>query len=145
MAEQHSMTADYVNRWKFTGHELDRETGLYYAGARYYDPKVSIWLSVDPLAEKYPNWNTYAYTFQNPINFIDPDGREGRAVLDDFLIDPPKKISDYNYNTLEKNYTTNGQKILEKKGSALGYLANQSPKTNTCAIRMSDAFNLSGY
>jgi hypothetical protein len=34
MAEQHSQTADYENRWKFTGHELDKETGLYYAGAR---------------------------------------------------------------------------------------------------------------
>jgi len=32
MAEQHAQTAAYVNRWKFTGHELDRETGLYYAG-----------------------------------------------------------------------------------------------------------------
>lgn len=76
MAEQHSQTSDYQNRWKFTGHELDRETGLYYAGARYYDPRVSIWLSVDPLAEKFPNWNPYNYVMQNPINLIDPDGNE---------------------------------------------------------------------
>jgi RHS repeat-associated protein len=53
MAEQHSQTADYENRFKFTGHELGKETGLYYAGARYYDPKISIWLSVDPLLEKH--------------------------------------------------------------------------------------------
>jgi|688.fasta_scaffold02656_6 RHS repeat-associated protein len=79
MAEQHSQTADYDNRWKFTGHELDRETGLYYAGARYYDPKVSIWLSVDPLAEKYPNWNPYNYVMQNPINLIDPTGMEAEG------------------------------------------------------------------
>jgi len=51
-------------------HELDRETGLYYAGARYYDPKVSFWLSVDPLAEEYPNWTPYNYTLQNPVNYI---------------------------------------------------------------------------
>jgi RHS repeat-associated protein len=74
MAEQHSQTADYENRYKFTGHELDRETGLYYAGARYYDPKISIWLSVDPLLEKFPNWNPYNYVMQNPINLIDPTG-----------------------------------------------------------------------
>lgn len=80
MAEQHSQTEDYLNRWKFTGHELDKETGLYYTGARYYDPKVSFWLSVDPLAEKYPNWNPYAYTFQNPINYIDPTGMEGEHI-----------------------------------------------------------------
>src|SRR5690606_41197710 len=81
MAEQHSMTADYQNRWKFTGHELDRETGLYYAGARYYDPKLSIWLSVDPLAEDFPSWNPYAYTFQNPLRYVDPDGRAPEDVI----------------------------------------------------------------
>jgi RHS repeat-associated protein len=74
MAEQHSQTADYENRYKFTGHELDRETGLYYAGARYYDPKISIWLSVDPLLEKFPNFNPYNYVMQNPIKLIDPTG-----------------------------------------------------------------------
>jgi RHS repeat-associated protein len=74
MVQQHSQTADYENRYKFTGHELDRETGLYYAGARYYDPKISIWLSVDPLLEKFPNFNPYNYVMQNPINLIDPTG-----------------------------------------------------------------------
>ncbi len=74
MAEQHSQTADYVNRWKFTGHELDRETGLYYANARYYDPKLSIFISVDPLAEKFYNRIPYEYCFSNPINLIDPTG-----------------------------------------------------------------------
>src|SRR5690606_15956448 len=63
MAEQHSMTADYVNRWKFTGHELDRETGLYYANARYYDPRLSIWLSVDKMATRAPQYSPYAYSF----------------------------------------------------------------------------------
>jgi len=76
MAEQHSQTADYENRWKFTGHELDRETGLYYAGARYYDPKVSIWLSVDPFFEKHPEFSPFIYCAQNPILFFDPDGRD---------------------------------------------------------------------
>jgi RHS repeat-associated protein len=76
MAEQHSQTADYENRYKFTGHELDRETGLYYAGARYYDPKISIWLSVDPLLEKYKGLNPYIYCFNNPAHYIDSDGRE---------------------------------------------------------------------
>jgi len=76
MSEQHSQTADYVNKWKFTGHELDRETGLYYVKARYYDPKMSVFLSVDPLFEKYPSWSPYNYTLNNPINFVDPTGME---------------------------------------------------------------------
>ncbi len=62
----------------FNGKELDEETGLYYYGARYYDPRVSIWLSVDPLAEKYPSLSPYNYCANNPIKFIDPDGMEPR-------------------------------------------------------------------
>src|SRR5699024_2156635 len=61
--------------YKFNGKMLDAETGNYYYGARYYNPKWSIWLSVDPLAEKYPGWSPYNYTLYNPVRFVDPDGR----------------------------------------------------------------------
>lgn len=54
---------------------MDYETGLYYYGARYYDPKVSIFLNVDPLVEK--TGTPYAYTYNNPINLIDPTGMQG--------------------------------------------------------------------
>ncbi len=80
MASQHSTTADFSSRYKFNAKELDKETGWYYYGARYYDPQVSTWLSVDPLAEKYPSYSPYNYTLNNPINLIDPDGREGIVV-----------------------------------------------------------------
>nr|WP_279196465.1 RHS repeat-associated core domain-containing protein [Chryseobacterium indoltheticum] len=62
--------------YKFNGKELDAETGYYYYGARYYNPRVSLWLNVDPLAEKMPGWSPYIYTFQNPIRFVDPNGME---------------------------------------------------------------------
>lgn len=75
MAEQHSYSGEYTNRYKFNGKELDEETGFYYYGARYYNPKFSIWLSVDPLAEKFPNASPYNYCLGNPINLVDPDGR----------------------------------------------------------------------
>lgn len=48
---------------------------MYY-GARYYNPRVSLWLNVDPLAEKMPSWSPYVYSFNNPIKYIDPDGRQ---------------------------------------------------------------------
>ncbi|HTJ51903.1 MAG TPA: RHS repeat-associated core domain-containing protein [Cyclobacteriaceae bacterium] len=61
----------------FNGKELDEETELYYYGARYYDPKTSMFLTIDPLAEKYPNINPYAYAFNNPLHYSDPTGMEG--------------------------------------------------------------------
>jgi RHS repeat-associated protein len=72
--EEHSNT----NRtpYLFNGKELDEETGLYYYGARYYDPRTSVWQSVDPLAEKYPSLSTYAYVANNPLKYIDPDGKK---------------------------------------------------------------------
>ena len=63
----------------FNGKELDSETGLYYYGARYYDPRVSLWLNVDPLAEK--TMTPYAYTNNNPINLIDPTGMESEDPI----------------------------------------------------------------
>jgi RHS repeat-associated protein len=78
MAEQLPDTY-YRTPFKFNGKELDEETGLYYYGARFYDPKISIWLSVDPLAEAFPNWNPYNYTMQNPINLVDPTGMSSES------------------------------------------------------------------
>lgn len=74
MAEQ-SGSQYYQTPYKFNGKELDDETGLYYYGARYYDPKASIWLSVDPLMEKYQGFNPYNYCMQNPVKLVDPDGK----------------------------------------------------------------------
>lgn len=74
MYEQHSYAEDFQNRYKFNGKELDDETGLYYYGARYYDPRTSIWLSVDPLAEQTPSWTPYRYGFNNPVRMTDPTG-----------------------------------------------------------------------
>jgi len=58
--------------YKFNGKELDEESGLYYYGARYYDPRISIWASVDPLVEK--TMSAYGYCNLNPVNLIDPSG-----------------------------------------------------------------------
>jgi RHS repeat-associated protein len=68
-------SAEYTT-YLFNGKELDEETGLYYYGARYYDPRISIWYGVDPLAEKYYSWSPYAYVGDNPINIIDPNGMD---------------------------------------------------------------------
>ncbi len=61
----------------FAGKEKDSETGLSYFGARYYDADLTTgWLSVDPMADKYPSISPYAYCAWNPVKLVDPDGEE---------------------------------------------------------------------
>jgi RHS repeat-associated protein len=73
-------TNSWSTPYKFNGKELDEETGLYYYHARYYDPRLSVWLSVDPLAEKFPNISSYVYCSNNPVMRIDPDGKKDYTV-----------------------------------------------------------------
>ena len=72
----------------FSAKELDKETGFYYYGARYLDPKYSRWISADPAVPEYVsgsdagcggiynhvNFNLYHYAGNNPIKYTDPDG-----------------------------------------------------------------------
>ncbi len=52
----------------FTGKERDEETGYGYFGARYMDHDLmTLWLSVDPMADKYPSISPYAYCVWNPV------------------------------------------------------------------------------
>ena len=67
------------NTWNtpylFNAKEFDEETGMYYYGARYYEPRLSLWMSTDLLEEKNYGNSSYAYTY-NPITFIDPIGTD---------------------------------------------------------------------
>ena len=83
----------------FNAKEFDEETGMYYYGARYYEPRLSLWISVDPISNYDPRnnenyldgehnlgvYNTfnlapYGYCYQNPIRLIDPNGKQVDAV-----------------------------------------------------------------
>lgn len=66
----------------FTGKERDEETGYGYFGARYMDHELMMWLSVDPMADKYPSLSPYSYCAWNPVKLVDPDGMEMTASSD---------------------------------------------------------------
>ena len=70
-------TSGYNERYTFTGKEKDEETGYGYFGARYMDHELmTMWLSVDPMSDKYPSISPYAYCAWNPVKLVDPDGRD---------------------------------------------------------------------
>jgi len=80
----------------FTGKERDEETGYGYFGARYMDyDLMTMWLSVDPMADKYPSISPYAYCAWNPVKLVDPDGRE----IDDYFTRDGKYLGSDNANT----------------------------------------------
>ena len=73
--------------YTFSAKERDPETGLSYFGSRYYSSDLSIWLSVDPMSDKYPSFSPYTYCANNPVRLVDPNGEdiweideEGRIV-----------------------------------------------------------------
>ena len=114
LVDEHSSSEDMP--YKFNGKELDEETGLYYYGARYMDPKISMWLGVDPMIEKYPEISPYIYCHNNPIVLIDPDGRQSKV--------PPTIIQIIDYGT--KN---------SKKFSSLMKAANVNKANINSVIR----------
>ncbi|WP_413665077.1 RHS repeat-associated core domain-containing protein [Microbulbifer sp. CNSA002] len=67
------------NRFGFTGHEEDKETGLIYAKARFYDPDTGRFLSQDAWegdSTIAPSLHKYLYAYQNPTVWVDPDGNQ---------------------------------------------------------------------
>jgi RHS repeat-associated protein len=68
-----------LKRYRFSGHELDEETGLYYCGARYYAPWLGRWASSDPggFAD---GTNLFRYARNNPVTIVDPVGLAGERT-----------------------------------------------------------------
>ena len=68
-------------RYLYNGKEFSEELGLYDYGARWYDPAVGRFTTIDPLADQFTNQSPYHYAYNNPLRFIDPDGRSADDVI----------------------------------------------------------------
>ena len=78
-------TTSFSSMYTFSAKERDSETGLSYFGSRYYSSDLSIWLSVDPMSDKYPSLSPYTYCANNPVKLVDPNGMEYGNPIEDAL------------------------------------------------------------
>ena len=112
--DQQDPNTEYSERFRFTGKERDAETGYDYFGARYYSSSLGIWLSVDPMSDKYPSLSPYVYCADNPMRLVDTEGKE--IVI----------VGDKQYQDKIKAYL----KELRNSGKAGAFLVNQAIKSN---------------
>ena len=113
------MTGSFDSRYKFTAKERDEETGYDYFGARYYTSDESIWLSVDPMSDKYPSTSPYIYCIGNPMKFVDYNGMDtilfnnkgqfGNPIPDNQDYDTYVKVNNDEFKKNKINYNSKGE------------------------------------
>ena len=113
-----------LQSYKYNGKELDRMHGLdtYDYGARQYDPILGRWERVDPLCEKYYSVSPYAYCHNNPVMYVDPNGKDdyrfdsktGTFYLMDITTDERDRVYGYHYDKKSGQYHKNEDFISSK-------------------------------
>ena len=105
--------------YTFSAKEKDAETGYSYFGSRYYSSDLSIWLSVDPMSEKYPHQSNYVYCSNNPIKLIDPNGEDEWEIDKKGNINWVRESNTHRLYALDKNNKRTGEFITVNDRSSL--------------------------
>ena len=114
-----------------TGKEKDTETGYGYFGARYMDHELmTMWLSVDPMSDKYPSISPYAYCAWNPVKLMDPDGKEIWIIVNEDSSNPQrvKWTADGLFNEDGTKYTGDDKFVIETAMSLNAIYADENSR-----------------
>ena len=130
--------ADY---YTFSAKEKDSETGLSYFGARYYSSDLSIWLSVDPMSDKYPSLSPYVYCANNPVKLVDPNGEEWEVNESGYV----RQVGDIDNNTLYAVKGTTEFSFGERKTNKDGTFISMMADEEIMRTMTSDGNNFTGY
>lgn len=117
----------------YTGHVMDRATGLTYMQQRYYDPQIGRFLSVDPVTTDTKaggNFNRYWYANNNPYRNIDSDGRKACGQDWDCAVEKGMMASSVNLGRIEGSST---QRVIERKLESLGVESSGHDSTRQVA------------
>ena len=142
--------SSFTPRHQFTGQERDDESDLDYFGARYFGASLGRFTSPDPLmasakASDPQTWNRYAYTLNNPLRYVDPDGLE---VPDDCVQDPECTIAAkinviYDYTVNKRQGLTEQQSNGLRRTRSRRRRRNMEPRTSSWTSRIQPALTLS--
>ena len=113
----------------FTGKEHDDETSLNYFGARYLDPMLGLWISVDP-KRQFSSPYLYAGNGVNPVNAIDPDGNEVEIKNEQTAVLGMINQSSYDQYELDGNTLVEGSTCYEKGNSYFSERMNAAIYSN---------------
>ena len=126
----------------FTGKERDEETGYGYFGARYMDHELmTMWLSVDPMSDKYPSISPYAYCAWNPVKLVDPDGRDWYKTEDGKMHYTVKYTSKEKFQNsgIKGEYLGKTTTVGSKYYSLFGQELDKNSKNGQITMKIDDA------
>ena len=134
---------DCFSSFVFNGKEKDYESDFHYYGSRYYASELSIWLSTDPMSDKYPSISSYTYCNNNPVILIDPNGEEVIPKDKESFeaITNTLREEDRNYVVLDDQGRINKAILNSHKSESLNYLNLKELVNSDLLINVSSAEN----
>lgn len=121
--DQLSIGTSGLYNYQYNNKEL-QETGMYDYGARMYMADLGRWGVVDPLAEASRSWTPYNYGYNNPLMFIDPDGRLSQSFINMIVNSPDGTV----WTNNGAGFTSNWGQMIDYEGTALNFGSGGSLK-----------------